>query len=357
MAGTSLGYTSRAMRAAAVTAAAALALSACGGTEGGGSAVVGIGSKTGVILPQLTSPFWQAYNAYVPKMAKAEGVYALKTVNSNSDAAQQTTDMSNQLNQGVKGLVVAPLDSVAVSSGLDQAERKEVPVVAVDVAPERGKVAMIVRANNKAYGQKSCDYLGKTVNKGRVVQIMGDVTSVNGRERSASFRSCMKKKYPDLKVMEIQAKWESDIAAAKLDTLLDTVPDIKGIYLQAGGVYLAPTLRTLKSHGLLKKADEKGHVTIVSNDGIPQEFAAIRKGQIDATISQPAEAYARYAMYYIKRAMAGEKFKPGPTDHGSTILELPNGMLEDQLPAPLVTRKNVDDKDLWGNTVQPRREG
>ncbi|MFI7299587.1 sugar ABC transporter substrate-binding protein, partial [Streptomyces sp. NPDC050121] len=31
-------------------------------------------------------------------------------------------------------------------------------------------------------------------------------------------------------------------------------------------------------------------------------------------------------------------------------IKIPNG-LEDQLPAPLVTKDNVDDKTLWGNNV------
>src|SRR5438552_3910235 len=186
-----------------------------------------------------SSPFWQSYNDYVPKMAKSEGVDALKTVNSNSDPSQQITDINNQLNQGVKGLVVAPLDSAAIEAGLDQADRKGVPVVAVDVAPDKGKVAMVVRADNVAYGTKACDYLGRHVTSGKVVQIMGDLASVNGRDRSEAFRSCVKQKYPKLKVLEIPAKWESDTAASQLNTLLNANPDIKGIYMQAGGVYLA----------------------------------------------------------------------------------------------------------------------
>jgi ribose transport system substrate-binding protein len=346
--------TSRAVRTAAAAVCAALVLAACGSTEDTGASSAGGGDgtgKVGVILPLLTSPFWQSYNDYVPKMAKSEGVDALKTVNSNSDPSQQITDINNQLNQGVKGLVVAPLDSAAISAGLDQAERKGVPVVAVDVAPEKGKVAMVVRANNVAYGEKACEYLGKQIPSGKVVQIMGDLASVNGRDRSEAFRACVKKNYPKLKVLEIPAKWESDTAASKLDTLLNANPDIKGIYMQAGGVYLAPTLQTLKSKGMLKKAGEKGHISIVSNDGIPQEYDAIRKGEIDATVSQPADLYAKYGMYYIKQAMQGKTFKPGPTDHGSTIVKLPSGILEDQLPAPLVTKENVDDPKLWGNTV------
>ncbi|MFH8769569.1 sugar ABC transporter substrate-binding protein [Streptomyces sp. NPDC085866] len=346
---------SRITGVAALAACASLLLTACGSTKDTGASSAGGGGgsgKVGVILPLLTSPFWQSYNDYVPKMAKSEGVDALKTVNSNSDPSQQITDINNELNQDVKGLVVAPLDSAAIQAGLDQAERKGVPVVAVDVAPDKGKVAMVVRADNVAYGNKACDYLGQHVTSGKVVQIMGDLASVNGRDRSEAFRACVKKKYPKLKVLEIPAKWESDTAAAKLDTLLNANPDIKGIYLQAGGVYLAPTLQTLKSKSMLKTAGRKGHIVIVSNDGIPQEFDAIRKGQIDATVSQPADAYARYGMYYIKAAMAGKTFEPGPTDHGSTIVKLPSGILEDQLPAPLVTKENVDDPKLWGNTVK-----
>jgi simple sugar transport system substrate-binding protein/ribose transport system substrate-binding protein len=341
---------------AAVACAAALSLAACGSTEdtgGGGAAPAGDGKgEVGVILPLLTSPFWQSYNDYVPTMAKAEGVDVLKTVNSNSDPAQQITDINNALNQNVAGLVVAPLDSAAIVAGLDQAERKGVPVVAVDVAPDKGKVAMVVRADNVAYGVKACHFLGGKITSGKVVQIMGDLASVNGRDRSEAFRSCMKEKHPGVKVLEIPAKWESDAAASKLDTLLNAHPDIKGIYMQAGGVYLAPTLRTLKSKGMLKKAGEAGHVFVVSNDGIPQELEAIRKGEIDATVSQPADSYAKYGLYYVKAAMQGKTFRPGPTDHGSTIVELPSGLLEDQLPAPLVTKENVDDPELWGNTVK-----
>ena len=343
-----------AMRATAVAACGTLALTACADTrEDGASSASDRGSgKVGVILPLLTSPFWQSYNEFVPRMAKAERVDALPTVNSNSDSLQQYTDIVNELNRGVKGLVIAPVDSSAIEAGLDQAARKGVPVVAVDVVPDKGKVAMAVRADNVAYGEKACEYLGQHVTSGKVVQIMGDLDSANGRDRSRGFRSCVRKKYPKLKVLDIPAKWESDTAAAKLGALLGTNPDIKGIYLQAGGVYLLPTLQTLKTQNMLRPAGRPGHVVIVSNDGIPLEFDAIRKGEIDATVSQPANGYAKYGMYYIKAAMEGKTFKPGPTDHDSTIVKLPSGILEDQMPAPLVTKSNVDDPNLWGNTFK-----
>lgn len=334
--------------AAATVLALAWGAAVAGCGSGGGAP----GGQVGVVVPLLTSPFWQAYNTDIPKQAAAQGVDALATVNSNSDPSKQLSDIQNLLAQDVEGLVVAPLDSASIVAGLEAADRRNVPVVAVDVAPDGGKVAMVVRADNRAYGEKACTYLGETVKSGKVVQIQGDLSSVNARDRSEAFGACIAKNHPGIKVLDLPASWQSDRAAAGLEALYTANPDVKGIYLQAGGVYLAPTLQTLGRHDALVPTGDPGHIVIVSNDGIPQELDAIRKGEIDATVSQPTDLYARYGISYVKRAMAGESFEPGPTDHGSTIVTLPSGILEDQLPAPLVTRQNVDDPALWGNRLQ-----
>ncbi|PCE23541.1 ABC transporter substrate-binding protein [Paraburkholderia acidicola] len=307
--------------------------------------------KVGLGLPLLTSPFWESYNKYLPKYAKEMGIDILAPVNSNNDPAQQITDMNNMVNLGAKGIVVGPIDSAAISRALDNAAAKGVKVVAVDVAPTQGAVAMVVRADNHAYGANACKYIGEHVKSGKVVQIMGDLASVNGRDRSEAFRACLKN-YPGLSLLEIPAAWKGDVAATALDSLLTANPDVKAIYMQAGGVYLSPTLQTLRRKQMLFPAGDAKHIVIVSNDGIPQEYDAIRRGDIDATISQPADLYAKYGLYYIKAALEGKTFKAGPTDHDSTIIQLSPGVLEDQLPAPLVTKANVNDKNLWGNTLK-----
>jgi simple sugar transport system substrate-binding protein/ribose transport system substrate-binding protein len=121
--------------------------------------------------------------------------------------------------------------------------------------------------------------------------------------------------------------------------------------MQAGGVFLAPTLQVLRSTNHLFPAGDPKHIFTISNDGIPEEFAAIRKGDIDATVSQPADLYAKWALFYAKAALDGKTFQTGKTDHESTIVDVGNGNLEDQLAAPLVTKENVEDKTLWGNQI------
>jgi ABC-type sugar transport system substrate-binding protein len=310
------------------------------------------GPRVGVELPLLTSPFWQAYDQYLPRYAQQYGIALLPPSDANGDENKFLTDVQSMIGEGVQGLVLSPTDTAAVVTAIDRAQRAKIPAVTVDVAPDRGSVYMVVRADNVAYGRKACEYLGAHVHTGSVVQVEGDLASINGRERTSAFDGCMRSKFPSLHVLRVAAQWDGAKAAQGLDAVFAAHPDIKGIYLQAGGVYLSPTLSFLRRHDALVPAGSPQHVTIVSNDGIPQELDAIRKGWIDATVSQPADAYARYGMYYIHAALTGKHFKPGPTDHGSTIVRLPNGMLEDELPAPLVTKTNVDDASLWGNTVK-----
>ncbi len=306
--------------------------------------------KVGVDLTTLTSPFWTAYNRYIVQEAKAQGLDLLQPFNSEFDTSKQITGVKNAIALGAKGIIFSPFESAAAGTILKTAQTAHVAVVAVDVAPSAGPVAIVVRANNLAYGEKACHYIGDHVAEGAVVQIMGDQASINGRDRGNGFRDCIAKSYPKLKELEIPTKaWSGEDAASGLDALLNANPGIKAIYMHAGGVFLAPTLQTLKRKGLLKLAGDPGHIIIVSNDGIPQEFDAIRKGEADATVSQPADLYAKYGIMYLKQAIEGKKFAAGPTDHDSTIVEVAPGVLEDQLAAPLVTKANVDDKAFWGN--------
>lgn len=310
------------------------------------------GPKIGVDLTTLTSPFWTSYNRYIVEEAKKQGLELLQPFNSEFDTAKQITGVKNAIALGAKGIIFSPFESAAAGTVLKTSQAAGVSVVAVDVAPTAGPVAIVVRANNLAYGEKACHYIGDHVAEGEVVQIMGDQASINGRDRGNGFRDCVTKNYPKLKQLEIPTKaWSGEDAATGLDAILNSHPQLKAIYMHAGGVFLAPTLQTLKRKGLLKPAGEPGHIIIVSNDGIPQEFDAIRKGEADATVSQPADLYAKYGIMYLKQAIEGKKFAAGPTDHDSTIVEVAPGVLEDQLAAPLVTKDNVNDKAFWGNQL------
>jgi simple sugar transport system substrate-binding protein/ribose transport system substrate-binding protein len=341
-------------RRSILTVAVCLALTGTLAACGGSSASRGTGGvgPVGLDLPRADSDFWNSYARYVPQKAKDLGVNLMPQTNSQNDVAKLVANVQALTSQGAKAVVMAPQDTGAIATTLQQLQNRKIPVVTVDTRPDRGKAYMVVRADNRAYGDKACHFLGDQLHgQGKVIEFQGALSSINGRDRSEAFAFCMKQNYPGITVFEEPTDWEASKAASALQTRLTQHPDIQGIYLQAGGVFLAPTLQVLRSTNHLFPAGDPNHVTIVSNDGIPQEYQEIRKGDIDATVSQPADLYAQWALYYAKAALQGTTFQPGPTDHNSTIVDVGDGLLEDQLPAPLVTKSNVDDPTLWGNQI------
>ncbi|RPE45979.1 simple sugar transport system substrate-binding protein/ribose transport system substrate-binding protein [Streptomyces sp. Ag109_O5-1] len=344
----------------AVSALSALTLlSAC---SSGSTTSASSGDKplVGVDYPRSDTDFWNSYIKYTPQYGKELGL-DLKTTNSQNDVAKLTANAQTFISQGVKGIAMAPQDTAAIAPTLAQLEAKKIPVVTVDTRPDSGKVFMVVRADNRAYGEKACQYLGtKLAGKGKVVMLEGGLDSINGRDRTEAFNDCMKKNYPGIKVFGEATNWDGAVAAQKLQTDLTANPDIKGVYMESSFA-LAGTLQVLKQKGLLVGPKDEKHVFVVSNDGIPEELKSIAEGKIDATVSQPADLYAKYALYYLKAAIDGKTFKPGKTDHDSTIIQVREGVLEDQLSAPLVTSDGAtyggvpsvksDDKSLWGNNL------
>lgn len=329
-------------------------LTAC--STGGGTG----GDVVGVDYPRSDTDFWNSYISYVPKFGD-ELKLDLKTTNSQNDVAALTSNVQTFISQGVKGVVMAPQDTAAIAPALKQLAAKKIPVISVDTRPESGDVYMVVRADNRAYGEKACQFLGaKLGGKGKVVMLQGDLASINGRDRTDAFNDCMSKDFPNIKVFGEATNWDAATASQKLQTDLTANPDIKGVYMQSSFA-LPGTLQLLRQRGLLVAPDDPKHVFIVSNDGIPEELKDIGAGNIDATVSQPADLYAKWALRYVKDAIDGKKYKPGPTDHDSTIVAVRPGVLEDQLAAPLVTLDGAtfgdvpsvkfDDKSLWGNNT------
>jgi len=344
----------------AVTLGVALSTTGCGNDDssdnGGGKSAPLIG----VDYPRSDTDFWNSYIRYVPQFSKELGT-DLKTTNSQNDIANLISNAQTFISQGVKGVVMAPQDTAAIAPTLSQLAAKKIPVVTIDTRPDTGNVFMVVRADNRAYGTKACQFLGtKLGGKGKVVMLQGDLASVNGRDRTEAFNECMKKDFPGITVFGEATDWKADVAASKLQTRLASDPDVKGVYMQSSFA-LSGTLQILKQKSLQVAPSDPKHVFIVSNDGIPEELKNIGDGLVDATVSQPADLYAKFGLYYAKAAIDGRTFQPGPTDHGSTIVKVRDGLLEDQLAAPLVTRDGTaiggqptlkfDDKSLWGNNT------
>lgn len=311
------------------------------------SLVLGISSST------LTDPFQALLQEEAVAAGEEAGADVLTPTNANEDPSKQLTDVAALLSQGANGLVIAPRDPAAIVPAIENANKEGAQVVAIDVAPEGGEVAMTVRADNVAMGQKDCEFIGKEVGgKGKVLELQGDLANSSGRDRTDGFENCMKEQFPNIEVIAQPTKWDADLAAKDTETVLASDPDIVAIYMESDSVMLSSVLSVLKRNGKTAKVGEPGHIVLAAIDGTPLAMEEIRNGNLDATVSQPLTEYAQLSVQYAGEAVDGATFSPGPTDHNSEIVAGANGNLEDLLEAPLVTKENVDEPELWGNKAE-----
>ena len=341
----------RASALAAACAALALTASACTTTSSSstGSGSSGTG-KVGYSESFLTDPFQVQLVKAIGQQATSQSVDVLPATNANNDSGKQSTDVQTLLGEGVKGLIIAPIDSDAISPVISQANGQGVPVVTVDKGPSSGsaKAFMIVRANNVLMGQEACEAMGKSLDgKGTVLNLQGSLSDINGQDRSNGFTQCMTKDFPAIKVISKPMNWDTEQCGTQAQTVVSTT-QINGLFEASESVCLNSVEHALTAAGKLTKTGTAGHIYMAAIDGTPAGMAAVRAGLLDVDVSQPLNLYAQYAVSYIKAAMAGKTFEPGPDGHGGTIVKYGNSLM-DLLPPTPVTAANASDPSLWGN--------
>lgn len=325
-----------------------MALTGCtatGSTDAGDSSSNDV--KVGFSVQKLSNQFQLAMIADAKKFSADAGITLMEPTSADSDPAKQATDIQTILTQSPDAIIVSPVDAKAIVPSVTKANQAEIPVISIDEAPEGGEVYMVVRADNIGMGETACQSMGETLaGKGTVLELQGDLASTNGRDRSAGFQDCMQKNFPDIKVVSQPTDWALDKATAAVQTVGST-QQLDGVFM-ASDYFIPGVQKTLQSLNMWKPVGEVGHVALVGIDGEPAALDLIRDRYQDSTVSQPANAYAEWAVNYAKAAAAGETFEPGETDHDSEIVKVDTG-LADLLTAPLVTAENVNDDTLWGN--------
>jgi ABC-type sugar transport system substrate-binding protein len=366
---------SRVLTVAAAAAVSAL-LAACG-SSGGSSTGSSTGStssgpvKIGIDLTYNNTAFWSAYINYEQQDAKQMKIKLLGPLLAAADASLQNQQIENLVNEGAQAVVVNPETATSLGPAISYAAAHHVQLVSVDTIVGAGKVYMVVRASNTAYGQDACAYIAKTVKSGYVLDLEGDLTSSNGADRTNAFDACMKANDPAVKVLAKPTVWTDATAVTDAQDAINAYgPQLKAIYSQ----WSSPDtgiIPLLKKKGL---GPGSAHpVKLISDDGVPFEMCDIGAGTVDASQSQPADLYAKWALTYSADAAKGVKLAAGQPGGGAPALQdvsyQGDTNLADPIVAPFVTKAQetltlsspvdglpgsvttnpVSDQALWGN--------
>ncbi|MCU1525774.1 MAG: rbsB [Microbacteriaceae bacterium] len=344
---------SKKMLSLATIALAGLALSACSAsTPSSNASAKASDGPIGISWASLANPAAIGDLKQVEKALEAEGMKALPAVNANGDANKQNSDIRNLIASGAKGLIIFTVDPFTIAPALTYAKSQNVPVVAVDVLPQGGKLYMNVSSNNKLMGQMQCKSLGEqTGGTGKVLLILGSLKDTAGQDRASGVSDCLKDKFPNLQVIQTPSTdWLPEKAAQYAQTLIPANPDIKAIGLASDGVQLPAVSQVLKQLNRWVPAGQSGHIFLDAIDGTPLALEQIRAGYLDSTVVQPYDLYAQAAVASLKDAFAGKVPVEGDSSGfgGAPVTKLAGNFLTQ--PAPIiVTKDNAADTALWGN--------
>jgi len=367
------------LRTAVVCVLAALCATACSVTTGAGNFAGVSGTPDrhpvpakrpvtiGVDLTLDNTDFWSAYIGYEKQYAKQMGIKLLGPDIAGTDAATQNQQIQELVNEGAKAIIVNPETATSLGPAISYANAHDVKLVSVDTVVGVGKVYMVVRASNLAYGENACAEISSKVRSGDVEDLEGDLTSSNGADRTNAFNACMKANDPKVHVLGSPTVWVDGTAVTDAQNAINAHgSQLKAIYSQWSPPDTG-VLPILKRKGLL------GKTLVVSDDGVPFEMCDIRRGSVVASQSQPATLYARDALVYAKDAATGVTVHAGQAAHGGskiqTVTYRHDSNLTDPVRAPFVTKTAttlkvahpvdglpgtihttaVTDKSLWGN--------
>lgn len=172
-------------RTAALVAALALTVSACSSETGGGGSGDASNAKIAFLMPDIASTRYELYDSPLFKAKIKELCAGCEVIyqNANADASRQQQQANSALAQGVKAIVIDPVDSTAAASIVNTAKSQGVPIIAYDRPIPNTPADYYISFDNEKIGKSIGDDLVKHL---KDTGAQGGILEVNGSPTDAA---------------------------------------------------------------------------------------------------------------------------------------------------------------------------
>lgn len=285
---------------------AALVFSSCGKKEKSASP----GTTTIAVIPKgTTHEFWKAIHAGANKAAKESGVEIIwKGPLKEDDREAQISVVEDFITRGVSGIVLAPLDEVALRVPVSDAVRVKIPVVIMDSGLKSDEYISFVATDNYAGGQLAAQRLVELLGgKGKVIMLRYMEGSASTAAREQGFLDAMATT-PGLTVVSSNQYGgaTTETAYRASENLLSPLkkPDgslaIDGIFTPNESTAFG-MLRALQDGGIA------GKVRFVGFDSSIKLVEGLRKKEIDGLVLQNPVRMGYLAVKTMTQHLRGEQ--------------------------------------------------
>jgi ribose transport system substrate-binding protein len=206
----------------------------------------------------------------------------LVVTDGQNQAAKQVSDVGSLMAQGIKVLIISPVQAQPLTPIVKQVMEANIPVVTLD-REVNTKVTCQIGAQNRPIGVAAGEFIiEKLQGTGNVIEIEGTVGASATTDRHEGFRDALKEA-PRISVVADQfCDYLREPAVKFVEEVLQRFGpgQIQAIYAHNDAMALG-AMQVVEAAGRLKE------IAIVGIDGENSAFQAIKDGKLAATFTYP----------------------------------------------------------------------
>jgi len=274
-----------------------------------------------IIVPSADNPFFRAEAEAAAAQARQLG-YRARVDSHNDDPYQQDNLVDMAIASNAAALILDNAGADASIAAVRRAEKAGIACFLIDRAINGGGIAkgQILADNAQGARLVAAEFVRLMHGQGPYAELLGKESDTNAQVRTSGFHAVLDRSSDMHRVAAQSANWDQTQAFQKTETILQAHPEIRGII--AGNDTMAV------GAAAAAKTAGRTDLIIVGFDGSPDALAAIRAGEMQATVLQPAVTLAKTAVTEADRYLRTKT-------SGAPEMQI--------IPCFLVTRQNVAD--------------
>ncbi len=241
-------------------------------------------------LPSLGFPFFVHMQNQLDQEAEKIGGITLLATDGQNSTPKQTADVEAAITQGVDGIIISPIDSVAMAPAIQQAVEAGVPVITIDrsVQGVDGILAHVGADNVKGGEAQGRLIMERFPDGARIVNLQGQPGSSPAIDRNAGVHNVLDGNDKYQFVAEQTANFAREEGASVTESILAGLDQPPDVIVAANDDMALGALQVVQEQGL--------DIAIIGFDALPEALASVRDGGLTATIEQFPGGQSRTAM-------------------------------------------------------------
>ncbi|MDQ7728659.1 D-ribose ABC transporter substrate-binding protein [Halomonas sp. SpR8] len=256
-----------------------------------------------IIVNDMSNPYWQTEGTIAERTAKELG-YEANVSSHVGDTNTESNQVDTAITNGAKAIILDPANVDGSIGAVRRAVEADIPVFIINAEINQQGLAKVQLVSNNAQGaalgaQEWATQLG---GEGSYIELEGPPSDNNAATRSNGYETVLSQ-YPDLNLVASDiANWSRTEGRNKMQSMLRSHPDIKGV-ISGNDEMALGAIVALKQEGRLDD------VLVGGFDGSPDAVDAVRSGELAYTVLQPVAVFAEDAVkiadHYINTGETG----------------------------------------------------